>query len=256
MDTEKKDPGSKDPEDLDLQDPEDPDLKVTHYGFCGTNLRSAQIMGAICLVYSTLYLMLWIIEMSQVPISIVNILAVVFYVLSLNAYILLIVATVKTMKKAKIFLIIFITMAIISAILGVAALVINIRDEFEIGDALDQGNNILVWICSIGLCVWSTVVAVGAIKEVDLRIEEDPHTEEIDPENPDPKDPDPKDPDPKDPDPKDPDPKNPDPKDPDPKNPDPKNPDPKNPDPKNPDSKNLKTKDSKPKDPKSLSFYV
>ena len=84
--------------------------------------------------------------MSQVRPNIVNILAVVFYVLSLNAYILLIVATVKTMKKAKIFLIIFITMAIILAILGVATLVINIRDEFSFGDALDQGNNILVWI--------------------------------------------------------------------------------------------------------------
>ena len=220
------DPEKKDPEDLELKDPEDPDLKVTQYGFCGANLRSAQIMGAICLVYSISYLILWIIEMSQVRPNIVNILAVVFYVLSLNAYILLIVATVKTMKKAKIFLIIFITMAIILAILGVATLVINIRDEFSFGDALDQGNNILVWICSIGWCVWSTVVAVGAIKEVGLRIEEDPQTEEYDPENPDPKDPDPKDPDPKDP------------------------------DPKNPDPKNLKTKDSKPKDPKSLSFYV
>ena len=154
MDPEKKAPEPKDPEDLELEDPEDPDLKITQCGFCGANLRSALIMGIICLVYSVSYLVLWIIEMTQVRINIVNILAVVFYVLSLNAYILLILGTVKTMKKAKIFLIIFITMAIISAILGVAALVINIRDEVEIADALDQGNNILVWICSIGLCVW------------------------------------------------------------------------------------------------------
>ena len=127
--------GSKDPEPKDHEQKDTESMAVRHFGLCGANLRSAKIMGAICLLYSISYLMLWIIEVSQAEkAEIFHFLAITFYVISLNAYILLIVASVKTIKQAKILLIVFMTMAIISAILGITALVFNVRDDFQLSE--------------------------------------------------------------------------------------------------------------------------
>ena len=91
--------GSKDPEPKDHEQKDTESMAVRHFGLCGANLRSAKIMGAICLLYSISYLMLWIIEVSQAEkAEIFHFLAITFYVISLNAYILLIVASTLILR--------------------------------------------------------------------------------------------------------------------------------------------------------------
>ena len=92
-------------------------------------------------------------------------LAITSYVLSTTAYILMIIGSVKMHKVLLIVSMIFNGLMVI---LGITTLIFNIKDSFQMEDALDQGNNILTWIFSIGVSAWATILGYGALQEIGM----------------------------------------------------------------------------------------
>ena len=142
------------------------EVQTRHFCLCGSNLRSALITGSLCTLHSLIYLVLWIIEVCYIKdFKPFYALAITFYVLSTTAYILMIIGSVK---MHKVLLIVSMTFNGLMVILGITTLIFNIKDGFQMEDALDQGNNILTWIFSIGVSAWATILGYGALQEIGM----------------------------------------------------------------------------------------
>ena len=141
--------------------------KIRHFCLCGANLRSALITGILCTAHSSVYLVLWIIELVNHQFQPFHALAITFYVISLAAYILMILAATSkfTLKTRKSLMIASMVLTIIDAILGLVTFYFNVKMGTEKA-LLDQGNNVITWILSIGVCVWAAVLGYGAILEI------------------------------------------------------------------------------------------
>ena len=141
--------------------------KIRHFCLCGANLRSALITGILCTVHSLVYLVLWIIECVYQPFKPFLALAITFYVISLTAYILMILAaSLNVLRNRKILMIVSMVLNISDAILGLVAFYFNVKTTMAIENALDLGNNVITWILSIGVCVWAVILGYGAILEI------------------------------------------------------------------------------------------
>ena len=142
--------------------------KIRHFCLCGANLRSALITGILCTAHSLVYLVLWIIELVNHQFQPFHALAITFYVISLAAYILMILAATSkfTLKTRKSLMISSMVLTITVAILGLVTFYFNVKTTMRIEKALDQGNNVITWILSIGVCVWAAVLGYGAILEI------------------------------------------------------------------------------------------
>ena len=160
--------------------------KIRHFCLCGANLRSALITGILCTAHSLVYLVLWIIELVNHQFQPFHALAITFYVISLAAYILMILAATSkfTLKTRKSLMIASMVLTIIDAILGLVTFYFNVKMGTE--KALDRGNNVITWILSIGVCVWAAVLGYGAILEIQ-EAEDKAITDNNDPKEPEPK---------------------------------------------------------------------
>ena len=159
--------------------------KIRHFCLCGANLRSALITGILCTVHSLVYLVLWIIEcVYQQPLKPFHALAITFYVISLTAYILMILgASLNVLRNRKILMIVSMVLNISDAILGLVAFYFNVKTTMAIENALDLGNNVITWILSIGVCVWAAILGYGAILEIQ-DAEDKTSTDNADPKDP------------------------------------------------------------------------
>ena len=163
--------------------------KIRHFCLCGANLRSALITGILCTAHSLVYLVLWIIELVNHQFQPFHALAITFYVISLAAYILMILAATSkfTLKTRKSLMIASMVLTIIDAILGLVTFYFNVKTTMGTEKALlDQGNNVITWILSIGVCVWAAVLGYGAILEIQ-EAEDKTITDNDDPKKPEPK---------------------------------------------------------------------
>ena len=159
--------------------------KIRHFCLCGANLRSALITGILCTVHSLVYLVLWIIEcVYQQPFKPFHALAITFYVISMTAYILMILgASLNVLRNRKILMIVSMVLNISDAILGLVAFYFNVKTTMAIENALDLGNNVITWILSIGVCVWAAILGYGAILEIQ-DAEDKTSTDNADPKDP------------------------------------------------------------------------
>ena len=158
--------------------------KIRHFCLCGANLRSALITGILCTVHSLVYLVLWIIECVYQPFKPFLALAITFYVISLTAYILMILAaSLNVLRNRKILMIVSMVLNISDAILGLVAFYFNVKTTMAIENALDLGNNVITWILSIGVCVWAVILGYGAILEIQ-DAEDKTSTDNADPKDP------------------------------------------------------------------------
>ena len=163
--------------------------KIRHFCLCGANLRSALITGILCTTHSLVYLVLWIIELVNHQFQPFHALAITFYVISLAAYILMILAATSkfTLKTRKSLMIASMVLTIIDAILGLVTFYFNVKTTMGTEKALlDQGNNGITWIFSIGVCVWAAVLGYGAILEIQ-EAEDKTITDNDDSKDPEPK---------------------------------------------------------------------
>ena len=163
--------------------------KIRHFCLCGANLRSALITGILCTAHSLVYLVLWIIELVNHQFQPFHALAITFYVISLAAYILMILAATSkfTLKTRKSLMIASMVLTIIDAILGLVTFYFNVKTTMGTEKALlDQGNNGITWILSIGVCVWAAVLGYGAILEIQ-EAEDKTITDNDDSKDPEPK---------------------------------------------------------------------